>query len=208
MNLQNYYYYFKSAIPPKICDEIIKFGLEQKSQIALTGIVEDDDNPTKEEIKELSSLRKSDVVWMDGAWIYKEIHPYIETANAEAGWNFDWDFSEACQFTIYKENQYYGWHYDSAPEPYDDPNNLNIHGKIRKLSVTISLSDESDYEGGDFEFDFRNNDGEKNQSSVCKEIRPKGSIVVFPSFVRHRVKPVTSGTRYSLVIWNLGKPFR
>lgn len=208
MNLQNYYYYFKSAIPPKICDEIIKFGLEQKSQIALTGIVKDDDNPTEEEIKELSSLRKSDVVWMDGAWIYKEIHPYIETANAEAGWNFDWDFSEACQFTIYEENQYYGWHYDSAPEPYDDPNNLNIHGKIRKLSVTISLSDESDYEGGDFEFDFRNNDGEKNQSSVCKEIRPKGSIVVFPSFVRHRVKPVTSGTRYSLVIWNLGKPFR
>ena len=55
MNLQNYYYYFKSAIPPKICDEIIKFGLEQKSQIALTGIVKDDDNPTKEEIKELSS---------------------------------------------------------------------------------------------------------------------------------------------------------
>jgi|TARA_B100001094_G_scaffold231401_1_gene226211 PKHD-type hydroxylase len=208
MNLQNYYYYFKSAIPPKICDEIIKFGLEQKSQIALTGIVKDDDNPTEEEIKELSSLRKSDVVWMDGAWIYKEIHPYIETANAEAGWNFDWDFSEACQFTIYEKNQYYGWHYDSAPEPYDDPNNLNIHGKIRKLSVTISLSDESDYEGGDFEFDFRNNDGEKNQSSVCKEIRPKGSIVVFPSFVRHRVKPVTSGTRYSLVIWNLGKPFR
>jgi len=208
MNLQNYYYYFKSAIPPKICDEIIKFGLEQKSQIALTGIVKDDDNPTEEEIKELSSLRKSDVVWMDGAWIYKEIHPYIETANAEAGWNFDWDFSEACQFTIYEKNQYYGWHYDSAPEPYDDPNNLNRHGKIRKLSVTISLSDESDYEGGDFEFDFRNNDGEKNQSSVCKEIRPKGSIVVFPSFVRHRVKPVTSGTRYSLVIWNLGKPFR
>ena len=131
MNLQNYYYYFKSAIPSKICDEIIKFGLEQKSQIALTGIVKDDDNPTEEEIKELSSLRKSDVVWMDGAWIYKEIHPYIETANAEAGWNFDWDFSEACQFTIYEKNQYYGWHYDSAPEPYDDPNNLNIHGKIR-----------------------------------------------------------------------------
>jgi PKHD-type hydroxylase len=208
MNLQNYYYYFKSAIPSKICDEIIKFGLEQKSQIALTGIVKDDDNPTEEEIKELSSLRKSDVVWMDAAWIYKEIHPYIETANAEAGWNFDWDFSEACQFTIYEKNQYYGWHYDSAPEPYDDPNNLNRHGKIRKLSVTISLSDESDYEGGDFEFDFRNNDGEKNQSSVCKEIRPKGSIVVFPSFVRHRVKPVTSGTRYSLVILNLGKPFR
>jgi len=43
---------------------------------------------------------------------------------------------------------------------------------------------------------------------VCKEIKPKGSVVVFPSFVWHRVKPVTAGTRYSLVIWNLGWPFR
>ena len=139
---------------------------------------------------------------------YKEIQPYVHEANQSAGWNFDWDFSEACQFTIYKENQYYGWHYDSAPEPYDDPNNLNIHGKIRKLSVTISLSDESDYEGGDFEFDFRSSEDGSNQPQICKEIRPKGSIVVFPSFVWHRVKPVISGTRHSLVIWNLGWPFR
>ena len=40
------------------------------------------------------------------------------------------------------------------------------------------------------------------------EILPKGSIIIFPSFVWHRVKPVTKGTRYSLVMWNLGKPFK
>jgi PKHD-type hydroxylase len=42
----------------------------------------------------------------------------------------------------------------------------------------------------------------------CKGIIPRGSIVVFPSFIWHRVKPVTEGIRYSLVIWNLGQPYR
>ena len=215
MNLENYYYYFQSAISPKLCDEIIKYGLEQKKQLALTGLVKDKDNPTSEEIKELSLLRKSDVVWMDDTWIYREIQPYIQEANKAAGWNFDWDFTEECQFTIYKENQFYDWNNDSTAVPYDSPEDLNHHGKIRKLSVTISLSDESDYEGGEFEFDFRNQDKHDNEHLKLEErfrsvpqIKPKGSVVVFPSFVWHRVKPITSGTRYSLVLWNIGKPFR
>lgn len=215
MNLENYYYYFQSALSPKLCDEIIKYGLEQKKQLALTGLVKDKNNPTSEEIKELSALRKSDVVWMDETWIYREIQPYIREANKAAGWNFDWDFTEECQFTIYKENQFYDWHNDSTWEPYDTPEDLNHHGKIRKLSVTISLSDESDYEGGEFEFDFRNQEKHDNKHLKLEDrfqsvpqIKPKGSIVVFPSFVWHRVKPITSGTRYSLVLWNIGKPFR
>mgnify|MGYP003677384625 FL=1 len=215
MNLENYYYYFQSALSPKLCDEIIKYGLEQKKQLALTGLVKDKSNPTSEEIKELSLLRKSDVVWMDDTWIYREIHPYIQEANKAAGWNFDWDFTEECQFTIYKKNQFYDWHNDSTSVPYDSPEDLNHHGKIRKLSVTISLSDESDYEGGEFEFDFRNQDKHDNEHLKLEDrfrsvpqIKPKGSIVVFPSFVWHRVKPITSGTRYSLVLWNIGKPFR
>jgi PKHD-type hydroxylase len=215
MNLENYYYYFQSALSPKLCDEIIKYGLEQKKQLALTGLVKDKSNPTSEEIKELSLLRKSDVVWMDDTWIYREIHPYIQEANKAAGWNFDRDFTEECQFTIYKKNQFYDWHNDSTSVPYDSPEDLNHHGKIRKLSVTISLSDESDYEGGEFEFDFRNQDKHDNEHLKLEDrfrsvpqIKPKGSIVVFPSFVWHRVKPITSGTRYSLVLWNIGKPFR
>ena len=43
---------------------------------------------------------------------------------------------------------------------------------------------------------------------TCTEIKSQGSLVVFPSFVKHRVKPVTKGTRYSLVIWNLGQPYK
>ena len=208
MNLENYYYYFESAIPPKICDEIIKYGLDQQEQLALTGKFKPDEDLDEEQLKDLARKRKSHLVWMDDSWIYKEIQPYIHQANEDAGWNFDWDYSESCQFTKYKEGDFYGWHCDSWEKPYDVPENLNKHGKIRKLSATVCLSDETEYEGGDFEFDFRNRDDTSNQPQVCKEIRPKGSIVVFPSFVWHRVQPVISGTRHSLVIWNLGRPFR
>jgi len=207
MNLECYYWYFQSAIPPKICDDIIEYGKSQQEQIALTGDYKSD-SVSENDIKDVSKKRKSNVVWMDDPWIYKEIHPYIHTANQNAGWNFDWNYSESCQFTKYGSEQFYDWHCDSWTKPYDKPDDPNSNGKVRKLSVTVSLSDETEYEGGDFEFDFRNNDKGTNQPSICKEIRPKGSVVVFPSFVWHRVKPVTSGTRYSLVIWNLGWPFK
>ena len=207
MNLEYYYWYFKSAIPPKICDDIIEYGKSQQEQIALTGDY-DPNTIGEKDIKDVSKKRKSNVVWMDDPWIYKEIHPLIHAANQNAGWNFQWDFSESCQFTKYKLNQFYDWHCDSWNKPYDKPNEPNSHGKIRKLSVTVSLSDETEYEGGDFEFDFRSSDDGSNQPQICKEIKPKGSVVVFPSFVWHRVKPVISGTRYSLVMWNLGQPWK
>ena len=207
MNLEYYYWYFQSAIPPKICDDIIEYGKSQQEQIALTGDY-DPNTIGEKDIKDVSKKRKSNVVWMDDPWIYKEIHPLIHAANQNAGWNFQWDFSESCQFTKYKLNQFYDWHCDSWNKPYDKPNEPNSHGKIRKLSVTVSLSDETEYEGGDFEFDFRSADDGSNQPQICKEIKPKGSVVVFPSFVWHRVKPVISGTRYSLVMWNLGQPWK
>ena len=207
MNLEYYYWYFQSAIPPKICDAIIEDGKSQPEQIALTGDY-DPEKVSEDDIKDVSKKRKSNVVWMNDRWIYNEIHPYINLANKSARWNFEWDHSESCQFTKYGKEQFYDWHCDSWEKPYNRPDDSSRHGKIRKLSVTVSLSDETEYEGGDFEFDFRNNDKGSNQPRLCKEIRPKGSVVVFPSFVWHRVKPVTSGTRYSLVIWNLGWPFK
>ena len=207
MNLEYYYWYFQSVIPPKICDDIIEYGKSQQEQIALTGDY-DPEKVSEDDIKDVSKKRKSNVVWMNDRWIYNEIQPYINLANKNAGWNFEWNYSESCQFTKYGKEQFYDWHCDSWEKPYNRPDDLSKHGKIRKLSVTVSLSDETEYEGGNFEFDFRNNDKGSNQPRLCKEIRPKGSVVVFPSFVWHRVKPVTSGTRYSLVIWNLGKPWK
>ena len=206
MNLKYYYWYFQSVIPERICDDIVRYGQEQEKEIAVTGD-SDIKNLTKLELKNIQKKRKSDVVWMSDRWIYKEIQPYIHQANRNAEWNFEWDWSEACQFTEYKVGQYYDWHCDSYSEPYNHPKNPNSHGKQRKLSMTVSLTHPDEYEGGDLEFDFRNSDV-GSQPRVCEEIRKKGSVIIFPSFVWHRVKPVTKGTRHSLVCWNLGYPFR
>ena len=213
MNLTNYYYYFQSALSPKLCDEIINYGKKHQAEMAVTGgYSRSNGKMSKKDLNNMQKKRKSDIVWMNDRWIYKEIHPYIHEANVKAGWNFEWDWSESCQFTKYGVGQYYGWHCDSWDKPYDKPDDLNSHGKIRKLSVTISLNDPTEYVGGNLEFDFRNQvDWERNKKKAiksCSEIRPRGSIIVFPSFCWHRVAPVTSGTRYSLVIWNLGRPFK
>ena len=156
MQLTNYYWYFQSAIPERICDDIVKYGHQLQHQMAVTGGYGDGKKLNKKQIKDLKTKRDSNIVWMNDRWIYKEIQPYINSANENAGWNFEWDFSESCQFTKYQKGQYYDWHCDSWDRPYtrehaNDPS----HGKIRKLSVTVTLSDPKDYKGGELEFDFR-----------------------------------------------------
>ncbi len=37
MNLQNYYWYFQSAIPERICDDIVRYGKQLQDQMAVTG---------------------------------------------------------------------------------------------------------------------------------------------------------------------------
>ena len=211
MNLQNYYYYFQSALTPRFCDELIKYGKLQQEQIALTGGQTEKVNKGKplddKDILDLKKKRDSNIAWLNDRWIYKEIQPFIHQANRLANWNFDWDFSESCQFTKYGPGQHYGAHCDSWESAYANADNKDTFGKIRKLSVTCSLSDPSEYEGGELEFQFRNQD-DPTPKKKCVEILPRGSICVFPSFVWHEVRPVTKGVRYSLVIWSLGYPFR
>ena len=210
MNLKNYYYFFQSAIPERICDDIVKYAKQTKDKIAKIGKYQNTKKLNKKEIKDLKEVRDSNVVWLNDTWIYKEIHPLLNNANVNAGWNFDWDFSESCQFTKYKKGQFYNWHCDSYIEPYNNQNNPldPMNHKIRKLSISVNLSDPKDYKGGEIQFDFRNTESKKIEIKTCKEILPKGSLIVFPSFVWHRVSPVTSGERNSLVLWNLGYPFK
>ena len=214
MNLQNYYWFFQSVLSKDFCDNLIKFGNQQREELALTGgqteKIKEGKELTEDDLKDLKKKRDSNIVWLNEQWIYDEILPYVNTANQNAGWNFEFSWSESCQFTKYKLNQYYDWHCDSWDRPYGENfDNLNLRGKVRKLSVTVSLSDPNDYEGGELEFDFRNLDPDKPANiKICEEIKPQGSIVVFPSHIWHRVKPVTKGTRYSLVIWSCGYPFK
>ena len=210
MNLTNYYWYFQSAVPHRICDDIVRYGKQLQDQLATTGGHGDPKKLNQKQVKDLKKKRDSNIVWMNARWIYKEIHPYVHQANASAGWNFQWDRSESCQFTKYNKGQYYDWHCDGWGQSYQKQQGDPSNGKIRKLSVTVSLSESGkDYTGGELEFDFRNLDPDKKRNIVkCKEIFSKGSLVVFPSDLWHRICPVKKGSRYSLVVWNLGFPFK
>jgi len=206
MNLENYYYVFESAVPSRLCDDLVAYGEQQASQVALTG---DFDGKVLEDQKDISRLyktRNSSIVWMNDPWIYNSIIPLVREANQAAGWNFEWSKSENCQWTKYAESQHYTWHQDAWNKPYNRPNDPD-NGLIRKLSVTVSLADGNSYEGGDLEFDLRNRGDSESVIITSEPARKKGSVIVFPSFVWHRVAPVTKGVRYSLVIWNLGRPY-
>ena len=193
------YWYFPSALTPRFCNELINYANRHKKKMGLTGSYEKK-NLSQKDIKNLQKRRKSNLVWLDDGWIYKEIIPYVKHANKEARWDFDLTGAECCQFTEYGEGEYYDWHYDQFTD---------YRKSIRKLSVTCTLSEPQDYEGGELEFcNFNPMAKKKDNFFRCKEIKPQGSVVVFPSFIWHRVTPVTKGIRYSLVIWNQGDRYK
>jgi len=180
---------------------------------------------TLSEIKDKKTyIRDSEVSWLTDKWLYELILPYVSKANKNAGWNYDWDLSESFQFTKYGLGGLYGWHTDCGTDKHasyhrripgltveeKDKNYTTDYktvGKIRKISVTINLNKPGEYEGGNLKFDYGPHfKGERYKE--CTEIRPQGSIIVFPSYIHHQVTPITKGTRYSLVLWNLGNPFK
>ena len=101
MNISNYYWYFSGVLTPKFCDDVIEYALHRK-KYGIEPVDMIKKNYHKEDVKNIQKKRKSDLVWLNDLWIYKEIHPYVHEANKKAGWNFDWERSEPCQFTKYK----------------------------------------------------------------------------------------------------------
>ena len=99
MLLNDYYWYFDSALSNKVCNEIINLGIKKGQEPAsINGLTK----PSKKEVKDLKKARDSNVAFISEPWIYDQIHPFINEANTKAKWDFQWDFSEACQFTKYK----------------------------------------------------------------------------------------------------------
>ena len=127
------------------------------------------------------------------SWIFEKINNITKVINNNH-YQFDLYGYGYIQYTEYDENGKYDFHMDTI---------LNQDIETRKLSVTIFLNEQGkDYEGGDFEFTL---DTEKNTTVIPSE---KGKLIVFPSFIIHRVKPVTKGKRKSLVVWILGPKFK
>ena len=162
------------AVSTEMCDMLLE---ERKSLTEFEGLTGDSAK---------SSRRNSRVCWAKtNHWVEAILYNHALYANESAGWNFSMGRPEVVQLTSYKEGEFYNWHEDwdaFAQEP-----------TVRKLSAVLLLSDPEEFEGGQFEFD--------DADPVTLK---KGSILVFPSFVRHRVTKVTGGVRYSAVCWVRG----
>lgn len=176
-------------------------------------------------------IRDSQVAWLSDQWLYDLIYPIAKEANELAGWNYDFDWAESFQFTQYNEGGFYSWHTDGGSDrdaiykrylhgiteiplrpdgkfPFGYLKQNQFIGKIRKVSMTINLNKPGEYEGGNLMFDFGVHTNKENRFHECTEIRNQGSAIVFPSYMHHCVTPVTKGTRYSLVMWAVGRPFK
>jgi PKHD-type hydroxylase len=239
MKLKNYYWYFQSALSPEVCLKIKNLGLQKikdckKQNISTYGTTFNKNEKqsvkngipkgelTLQEVKDKTTYaRDSEICWLSEQWIYDLIIPYVNSANKNAGWDWDIDYFEPFQFTTYTPGGFYSWHSDGNSDNFNRykmqisgltptggiyVKEKNMVGKIRKISLTINLNESKDYEGGLLKFDFGKHS--ENHYHECTEIKPQGSIIIFPSFLDHCVTPIISGTRYSLVLWCLGKPWR
>lgn len=140
------------------------------------------------------SNRKSFVSWitpnLDTEWIFKRMTDAALTLNSQY-FGFDLNsFSEGFQFTkYYAPDGRHLKHIDRGPK-----------GEVRKLSLTVQLNDSSEFEGGNLMFHFN--------SKATKPEMKQGKMIAFPSYTLHEVTVINKGTRYSLVGWISGPPFR
>ena len=196
MQLEHNYWYFTKAVDKETCDKIISMCLMQKHERGSIGKL-----GKNGKIK--ADYRDCKVSWISSEWIYNILNPFIDTANKKAGWNFQWDWNEPSQFTSYEKDDHYNWHNDQVK--YGEDENKNFKNKIRKLSLTLQLTEPTKYEGGDLQIKYFNNNTVKKDTLT--NLREVGTVIIFPSFVWHRITPITKGKRQSLVNWSLGKPF-
>ena len=189
VDLQNYYFFsqgFSDQELAKIYRDVASLSFHE----AATG----ENNNTTDK-----SIRSSSIKWIpqsqEWAWLYDKMMSMIVEAN-NALWKFDLHSAlDSIQYTEYYDVQdgHYDWHQDIGPG----------HLSTRKISITVQLSDTDDYEGGDLEY-FRGGD----ISNAEKAPRGKGVVFIFPSYMMHRVAPVTKGTRRSFVLWVGGSHYK
>ena len=127
--------------------------------------------------------------------LFQTLFDMTMDANQRADWHFEVGILEPLQFTKYGVGEKYDWHVDQL---------ININEETcRKLSFTMLLNDE--FEGGDLQLECGSPSNPEREHSVALK---KGDIVFFPSYCWHRVLPVTSGERHSLVGWLHGPNWR
>jgi PKHD-type hydroxylase len=176
--MRDLYQVWPSSLSPEQVDKITAIALRQPVEEATVFSAEES----------MRGIRSCKVRWLDDEWLRDLLWSYVEQSN-NSGFRVALDRRSEMQFTEYNAEQgdHYGWHHDVQW------NGQSAHD--RKLSITVQLSGADEYEGGDFEFD---------EVKTNADFRSKGTVLVFPSYLRHRIHPITSGTRRALVSWFFG----
>lgn len=149
---------------------------------------------------EPQTRRTRDVFVDPNHWIGSLVSHFSNQANLL--WRFDLTGLGTVTMLKYEESGHFTWHVDVLAREQSVYPQLGT-GLERKVSVTVNLSDPADYDGGELQFV----DGTGNVLTLPNQ-RDRGSVIVFPSTVGHRVTPVTRGVRYALVGWMVGPPLR
>ena len=183
--------WYESAIPIDDCNNIINFCSSLQKQ---DGLIK---SPTSKSssAKSVAIQRKAKIAWLPQDDSVKPVYNLLGNIAVQANeqlYRFRIDgFSEKIQYSEYPEGGgHYDWHIDIGKgHPLDG----------RKLSMVVQLSDPSEYDGGDLLLKIS-----KNENVAPKA---KGTVIVFPSYMMHKVTPVTRGCRKSLAVWLAGPPF-
>jgi len=173
---------------PQQCQMVINKGMSLKKQKAGVGMgkLKGSGVDTKKRITTISWIPFKEMPEM-----YRDIENTMLKANGNHfGFN-GMRLTEVAQFTHYHTGGFYDWHMDNDVLGKHEP-------PVRKISMTLLLSDPSTFEGGELEF------MSKGKTAKLKQ----GQAIFFSSWLQHRVKPVTKGERYSLVMWFGGPSFK
>ena len=180
----------RPVFTPEQCQMIINAGRAEPKQDASVG---NDKKGIKGGVID-TKTRTSHISWIPfkkTPEMYKDIENIMKITN---GNHFGFDgmqITEMAQYTEYPEGGFYDWHIDNDVNFAHEP-------PVRKISMTLLLSPESEFEGGDLEL--------MKEGKIAK--LKQGQAIFFASFIRHRVKPVIRGNRKSLVMWFGGTPFK
>jgi PKHD-type hydroxylase len=146
---------------------------------------------------DIDEIRSSSIKWIpqtsEWEWLYQRLMDYAVEANNEL-WHFDLvSAPEKIQYTEYYDTAggHYDWHQDIGP---------NIASQ-RKISLTVQLSDTDEYEDGNLQI-------WRGAQAIDTVPRGAGNVVIFPSYMMHRVQKVTKGTRRSFVLWIGGQHYK
>ncbi|MEI6282750.1 MAG: 2OG-Fe(II) oxygenase [Alphaproteobacteria bacterium] len=180
-----------NVFPAEVVALINRFADDRAGQAEKGGVVLADSKHER-----ASDMRRSDVVWLDqepqNQPIYEFIAGFVSKVNTDVFRLDIRSFDEPFQIATYRAaaNGHYDWHVDIGPGQLSN----------RKISIVVPLTDPSEYDGGEFQV--------FHDSEPATIAMPLGRIVAFPSYLPHRVTPVTRGVRRTMALWVSGPPFR